>query len=46
MSVYYYPAVIVLLGALATRKLARPAAFLMLGPLLQTLDFVVVNLLR
>jgi hypothetical protein len=46
MSIYCYPAVIVFLGVLATRKLPRPALFLMLGPWIQAVECAVVNLLR
>ena len=45
LSVTYFPTLIVLLGVIAVGKLARPAAFLLLGPLFQTIEFVVVNLL-
>jgi hypothetical protein len=31
MSIFYYPTILVLLGALATRRLARPLPWLILG---------------
>jgi len=45
LNVCYYPAVIVLLGALAARKLARPHIYLLFGLLAQVLIFALVNTL-
>ncbi len=44
LSICYYPAVVVLLGVLATRKLARPCTILLLGVFAQMLVFAVSNL--
>ena len=43
LNVYYYPAVIVALGALAMRKLAQPRAILLVGLLAQMIVLGLVN---
>ncbi len=45
LSICEYPAIVVLLGAIATRKLARPQPFLALGLLAQVVIFALVNTL-
>ncbi len=43
LSICYYPAVVVLLGVLAARKLARPGVVLLLAVVAQMVVFAVVN---
>jgi hypothetical protein len=43
LNICYFPAIIVLLGALAVRKLERPAPWLFLGAFLMLLEFVITN---
>ena len=45
LDVCYYPAVVVLLGTVVTRKLARPQGCLLWGLLAQVLIFAFVNTL-
>ena len=44
LSICYFPAIVVLLGVLATRKLIRPCAVLLLGVVAQILIYAVGNL--